>query len=79
MDRLSAFERVMVPVGELDVGDFVEVWDDYGEITDVTEHGRRIGDGTVDWRTFQIVFEGKSLSTTVGPLRCDRELGCWSR
>jgi hypothetical protein len=61
------------PAGDLRVGDVIERGPYKGAIVRITEHGRAIGDGSVDWRTFQVArassLGGMDPSSTMGPLK----------
>lgn len=58
-------------VGDLVVGDFLQEPYVAGDITEIREHGTRIGDGSVEWRTLWVREGGRPFSAKVGPLRAD--------
>lgn len=77
----------MARIDSLEQGDFVEVYDGYGEVVEIKgPHGPLGTPPSTDWFTMRVVFEdrelyprtGKSLPTTVGPKRGSEELVCWS-
>lgn len=64
-----------IPARRLEVG----MWlahddphgDGYGEIVAIHNHGREIGDGTVDWLTLRVKPTHRSYSDAQGPYRAD--------
>ena len=64
----------VLAVADLKAGDRISIYDSDGEIVELFEHGRMIGDGTVEWRTLRVLFEDERHSSTGGPLRCDRQV-----
>ena len=69
-----------VKVADLQPGMVIHRGPYHGAIESIFDHGRTIGDGTVDWRTLRIHnqsrFTGQPqpFTTTVGPLRVDAEI-----
>lgn len=63
-------------IGALGIGDRIEVYDATGVVQHITEHWRTIGDGSVEWRTLRVVFDGEGWGSTVGPKRVTERVPC---
>lgn len=67
-------------VDAIKVGDWIDHEPYFGEIDEVRPHGRKIGDGTVDWFTFRVREPGDTgggmlpYTTAMGPHRADAML-----
>ena len=48
-------------VADVCVGDFVDIYDGYGEVVEIVPHGRAIGDGSVDYYTWRVIYEHDAL------------------
>jgi hypothetical protein len=69
-----------VRVDAIKVGDWIDRDPYYGQVDEIHPHGRKIGDGTVDWFTFRVRQPGRahvgllSFTDAMGPMRADDTL-----